>query len=105
MSENTEQLRDLVLEITTILEKHGHPNPHYWENMLPPDAKTHSVERIRRFLINQFWREQLGNVDLSGKGNTIGDRFCLIEDGATEDWLRLFNQKVVRTIIKYQIGF
>ena len=99
-----EQARDLVSEITNILIKHNHPNPNSWQAHLPPDAKTHSIERIRRFLINQYWREQLGNIDIAG-GNTIGDRFCLIEDGSVEDWLRLFDQKVMKTIMKHKIGF
>jgi len=97
--------KNLVQEITTILQNHNHPNPSFWETQVHPDAISHSLESVRRFQINQYWRDQLGRIDLNGKGNTIGDRFCLIEDGSVEDWLRLFDQKVARAIVKYKIGF
>lgn len=99
------QTRDLVCEVTSILRNLGHPNPSFWENQIPEDAKHYPEESVRRFLINQYWREQLGAIDLRGEGNTIGDRFCLIEDGSIEDWLRLFREKVAKSVLWYRIGF
>lgn len=101
------QTRDLVQEIINVLQKNNHPNPSFWVSQVHPDAISHPSESVRRFRINEYWRDQLGKIDLYSKGNTIRDRFCLLEDGdgSVEDWLRLFDDKVARTIVKYQIGF
>lgn len=99
------QPRDLVDEITEILKKHNHPNPTGWHSKVHPDAFNHEVENIRRFQINQFWRKALGRVDLYTENNTMGERFCLIEDGSIDDWLRLFDTQVAPSIIKYKVEF
>jgi len=96
---------NLVSRISEILAAHHHPNPTGWEAGLHPDALSHPEESVRRYQINKYWRKALSPIDISGEGNTIAERFCLIEDGTTEDWLRLFDHTVVRCIIKYQIGF
>lgn len=97
--------RNLVSELVAILTKHNHPKPNFWVASLNPDAAHHPDESVRRFQINQFWRGALSEIDLKGEGSTISTRFCLIEDGTTDDWLRLFDQKVAPTIIQYKIGF
>lgn len=102
----TEQVpRDLVQEITSILIKHSHPTPTDWHSKVNPDVYTQSDEGIRRFLINQFWRNALGKVDLYTENNTMGERFCLVEDGSIDDWLRLFDTQVAPSIIKYRVEF
>lgn len=97
--------RNLIDEVCEVLAKHHHPNSRFWVGSLPPDASSHPTESVRRFLINQFWRDTLSGVDLKGNGNTMGSRFCLIEDGSTEDWLRLFDTKIAKDIVHFKIGF
>lgn len=97
--------RNLVEEITNILIKHNHPNPNGWHTKVHPDAFNHEDVGIRRFNINQFWRTTLSSVDLTSTNNTIGERFCLIEDGSIDDWLRLFDTQVAPSIIKYGLEF
>ncbi len=50
----------------------------------------------QRFLLNRFFYLQL--ISLDGI-NTMDERFCLIEDGTFEDWLRLFSNKVLPCLI------
>ncbi len=100
-----QQGRNLVSEISAILAKHNHPNPNGWESKVNKDAFFHESENFRRFNINQFWRKALGVIDLTTNANTIGERFCLVEDGSTDDWLRLFDEQVAPTIVNYQIEF
>lgn len=105
MAEAKTEPQNLVSEITGVLIKHDHPNPMGWHTKVHPDAFNHEDIKIRRFQINQFWRTALSRVDLSSENNTMGERFCLIEDGSINDWLRLFDTEIAPSIIKYQIEF
>jgi hypothetical protein len=50
----------------------------------------------QRFLLNRFWNMQLM---YSSKPSTE-ERYCLIPNGTVQDWLRLFEQKVLPFIIE-----
>lgn len=50
----------------------------------------------QRFLLNRFWGMQLMNAAKPSSE----ERYCLIPNGAVEDWLRLFEVKVLPYIIE-----
>ena len=54
----------------------------------------------QRFLLNRFWNIQLLNVTTA---TTMEERFCLIENGTPEDWLRLFETKIVPCLIQHRL--
>ncbi len=54
----------------------------------------------QRFLLNRFWNLQLLNIPGT---NTMEERFCLIENGSPEDWLRLFQTKVIPCLVKHRL--
>ena len=55
--------------------------------------------RAQRFLLNRFWTLQL----MSLNQNTQMQRYCLIGDGSADDWLNVFKDKVLPTIIENQL--
>lgn len=104
---------DLVAEITSLLTnfrdpKTGatHPNPSAWashpslvEAALPANPK------FQRFLINRYWRVRLSELSLNiPEKSTSAERYCL-EDGDAQhvEWVQVFGQWVVPTIVKYQL--
>lgn len=54
----------------------------------------------QRFLLNRFWNLQLMNIQDT---NTMEERFCLIDNGSPEDWLRLFQTKVIPCLVKHRL--
>jgi hypothetical protein len=54
----------------------------------------------QRFLLNRFWNIQLMSLSLT---NTLEERFCLIEDGSFDDWLRLFTSKILPCLITHRL--
>jgi len=46
---------------------------------------------VQRFLLNRYWNQQL----MMGKRVSIEERYCLIPNGTIDDWLKLFNAKVL----------
>ena len=58
------------------------------------------IPEVQRYLLNRFWNLQLLTVkDVS----TLDERFCLVPDGAVEDWLRLFKQKILPFAIQHRL--
>lgn len=51
---------------------------------------------IQRFLLNRYWNQQL----MSSNKMSIEERYCLIPDGSTDEWLKLFQDKVLPFIIE-----
>lgn len=90
---------ELVKQITGILRAAGHPRPTDWEAKVHPDAHVVCDPLIQRFLINRYWRETIGALDF----DTMNVRYCLVQEGPTDDWLRLFNQGVVKCIVDNQL--
>ena len=50
----------------------------------------------QRMYQNRYWNLQL----LGLEENTIDVRFCLITNGTTDDWFRLFKQMVIPCIVR-----
>lgn len=93
---------NLVEKVTLILTACGHPQPSFWEGGVHEHARTVCDSSIQRFLINRYWREMLGALDL----DTINARYCLLDpkECSVEDWLRAFEEGVAEFVVKHQIG-
>jgi len=63
---------------------------HYHNNSMIIEAQTFNEEG-QRFLLNRYWNLQL----LASPQITVDERYCLVPNGTTKDWLRLFEQKVL----------
>lgn len=50
---------------------------------------------IQQYLLNRYWTNQL----LHANAVSIEERYCLIPDGLVEDWLNLFESRVLPFII------
>lgn len=87
---------NLVFKITAILSESGHKRPADWESRVHPDALHVHDEKIQRFLINRYWRETIGAL----AQETMDIRYCLVEQGSLEDWLRLFRTGVAPCIVE-----
>ena len=86
----------LVQVITDLLRKHNHPAPSEWESQVHQDAFISPDQGIQRFLINRYWRQEIGLYN----ENTIAIRQYLIDQGSINDWLRLFEQGVIPCVIR-----
>lgn len=93
----------LADKITEILEKHGHPRPRDWLHGLAAvhvDAVTPTTPQdVQRFLINRYWRLQIGSV----QENSLDVRYCLVDTGKIEHWLRLFDADVAKWIVAHNL--
>lgn len=50
---------------------------------------------VQRFLLNRYWTQQL----MASPSPSIEERYCLIPNGTIEDWIKLFNAKVVPFLV------
>lgn len=55
--------------------------------------------KAQRFLLNKYWSIQLMSLDT----DTQAERFCLLPNGTAEDWLNVFKDRVLPTIINSQL--
>lgn len=51
---------------------------------------------VQRYLLNRYWTSQL----LHSSTVSIEERYCLIPDGRIDDWLDLFQAKILPFIIQ-----
>jgi hypothetical protein len=91
---------DLVGAVSQLLAHNGHPNPTAWQGGLHPDALNHPEPGVRRFQINRHLRLILAQVT---EENTMDIRFCLVDNGGFDDWLRLLGEMVIPCMVKYQL--
>lgn len=90
---------DLVSEITNLLKVAGHSNPYKWQDHPTVMEALGAHPKLQRFLINRYWRIQLSNLAVS----TTRERYCLIDTGEYTDYLKIFNDAIIPTIIKNNI--
>lgn len=93
---------DLIAAVRTILVNSGlakEVEQSYDSNKYINDG-LHLNPLGQRFLLNRFWNLQLLRIP---DCNTVEQRFCLIEDGSPEDWLRLFETKIVPCLIQHRL--
>jgi len=89
----TENEIDLYTEVRNLLVNAGMTQ----QAATVYDANNHIAasvgknEKVQRYHQNQFWNIQL----LSAEKPSMEQRFCLIPNGNTTDWLRLFKAVVL----------
>lgn len=50
---------------------------------------------VQRYFMNRYWGQQL----LYAKVQSIDERYCLLPNGTIQDWLNLFQQKILPFVI------
>lgn len=93
---------NLIDYVTTRLRECGHPNPSAWVTHgegVHPDAYTTTEFPRHRFLVNRQLRQLIGAVP----ENTTQVRYCLVEQGQSADWMRLFEQMVLPCLMKHSV--
>lgn len=93
----------LAYEITTILQRAGHPRPEAWLTGLHPDALLAATDMdVQRFLINRYWHVQIGALPAEAipREASMDIRYCLVPQGNYGRWMELFETKVAPWIVK-----
>jgi ABC-type uncharacterized transport system permease subunit len=90
---------DLVSEITNILASVGHKSPSAWVSDPIVQEAIGQHPKLQRFLINRFWRTQLGLCLES----TTRERYCLVDTGIDTVYLEIFRIAVAPSIVKLNI--
>lgn len=91
---------DPVKAITGLLSQNGHPNPEAWYEYLTGDALLDTTPNaVKRFLANRAWRTILGTLPQGAPR----ERFCLIDEGDEQVWLKLFTEDVLPAVLLYQL--
>lgn len=57
------------------------------------------ISSVQRFNLNRYWSLQLMAVDKYSEE----ERYCLIPNGSNEDWLNLFNIKILPFILENKL--
>jgi hypothetical protein len=91
---------NLVKLVSDMLSDAGHPRPTDWERMLDKRIHNETSFETQRFLVNKCLSTILGLVTTE---NTIDARYCLINTGEFKDWLRLFKQGVLPTLVRLNL--
>jgi hypothetical protein len=93
---------DLIQECHKVLFKHGLGKQSESVFLTDPDI-VQALEihaEGQRYFVNRFWLLQLMSlVDV----NTMNERWCLVPNGEIKDWLRLFEDTIVPTLITHQL--
>jgi hypothetical protein len=92
---HTASVTNLIVEVSAALQKRGHARPHDWEAYLDPAVHQTTDLSQQRFFINRAWRQIIGTVK---DEPTMDQRYCLIDDGNIDDWLKIFNAGLVSWI-------
>lgn len=93
---------NLIDYVTGRLAESGHPNPAAWQTFgegVHGDAYSTTEFPRHRFLVNRQLRQLVGAVP----ANTTQIRFCLVDQGTAEDWMRLFEQMVLPCMMKFTV--
>lgn len=101
-TENKAPFISLIDGIDQFLNENGVPNAQNWKNGLPQEAYTTDL-KLQRFYLNEQWRRILIQVEQQGLGNTMDERYCLVETGLDSDWFRLFRVWVIPCVLKHDL--
>lgn len=88
---------DLVLLVRTLLERSGLQLKleAYDNDRFIVEAIDKSSD-VQRFLLNRYWSQQLMYCSVT----SIEERYCLIPNGTNQDWLSLFESKVLPFVVE-----
>lgn len=93
--------KDLIAEVRSILHVSGLA----MECAAAFDTNQYIIDgaligpKGQQFLLNRFWNLQLLTLGVV----SIEERFCLIESGSFEDWIRLFKSKIVPCLVNHRL--
>lgn len=93
-------VQNLVAKVSELLANNNHPQPDGWRGNIPDDL-SHLTEPQQRAIINRQLRLVIGNCE----SNTAAVRFCLIDDGQTNDWVRLIDDTVAPFMAKLNLVY
>jgi hypothetical protein len=65
-------------------------------------ARAEPLEK-QRAALNTFWMQQLQSCQVRTGENTMDARFCLVDSGAPEIWLKLFKSEVLPVAIRHKL--
>ena len=84
---------DLVAEVRNILTSAGlgnHASQFYDNHPLIINSQG-KISNVQRFNLNRYWSIQMMSVNTYSEE----ERYCLIPNGSNEDWLKLFQSKIL----------
>ena len=82
------------------MAKAGHTEPNRWKKLLHTDALLDSTEsNLKRFLVNRALRMALADAP---EGAPF-ERYCLPDSGELSVWIKLVEESVVPTIVRYNL--
>ena len=88
----SEEFGILVVHVTAILVRLGHPRPDEWLPFLDPTAAQSNSLEYQRFLINRAWRLILSDYLTE---STMDQRYCLVDTGSYVRWLEILEKEVL----------
>ena len=91
--------RKLIDELGQLFINANHPSTELVVNTLKARIPEVEGENEQRFFINRALRLIIGMYP----GDTTNVRYCLIEDGTTDDWVRMMESTVVPFIVKHDL--
>lgn len=81
---------NLVTEVRNLLLNNGIPTAAYDQHQLI-QASMNKASSVQRFNLNRYWSLQL----MATEKYSEEERYCLIPNGSNEEWLKLFEAKVL----------
>lgn len=52
----------------------------------------------QRYALNKFWGRQLQSIQVRTEQSTMDERYCLIDKGDYNTWLKLFKTKIMPVV-------
>lgn len=95
-----QQQINLVEAITNILVEAGHGRPSDWQRKVDKTAFETDNQNFQRFLINRGFHLILGGVVTE---DTMNARYCLVDTGSIDDYLRLFKTEVAPILVRANV--
>jgi hypothetical protein len=92
--------REYVNVITQMLADAGHERPAAWEVYLTPELANSTNNIIQRIGVNTAWRQILGRVSTE---STMDARFTILDVSTYDEWVTLFKQGTLPTILRLKL--
>ena len=100
--ENSLEVKPTLADVVSdILTKYGHPNPNAWRAGLPSDALNAETDvGVQKFLLSRHWSMLLGEMPQ----DTRTERFYLNDAVTVKDWLKIFEEVIVKKVLIVQVS-
>lgn len=89
---------DLISIVRTMLINSGVATEaiNYYDNHPLIMSSLNKISHVQRFNLNRFWSVQL----MASTNHSEEERYCLIPNGSNQEWLNLFESKILPFIIQ-----